>query len=173
MAIVSLFGLTSTNPLVHFRRVTLAHPSVAHSLLLASFPGDSGYRSTLRSFKASDGRSLTGSIRLQGGGFKPPNEWEISAIGNKPMRDLLEILLLTQQTSTTPISLIDEYERALFLDGASNPINWLSGYPVTGPLGYPEGFAAYNVHLDVGSDWWEYRGGGRFALQFSAVEVLG
>jgi hypothetical protein len=172
MAIAHFHGLTPTDPFTRWRRVTLAHPAVPHSLVIAAFQGVQSYQSTLRDWKASDGRSLTGSIRIQGGHYKPPEEWQLAGIFTKTMKDLFEALLAVQNSTATPVSLIDQFEPAIYVTGSMNEPNWLSGYPITGELGYPEGFAAYNVWLNVDANYKTFLSSDRYLVQFSAQQNL-
>lgn len=169
--IAHLQGLTSTNPYTAFKRVTLAHPSAAHSLLLSGFQEAGGYQSSLRDWKVSGGRSLTGGVRVTGAGYKPPEQWQLNAVANKRMVSLFEVLLALQNSTSTPVSLVDEFEKAIYVAGAMNLPAWLAGYPVTGDLGYPEGFAAYNVWLDVDEGYKTFLGADRYLLQFQALQA--
>jgi hypothetical protein len=172
MAIAHLHGLTLTDPFTNWRRVTLAHPAVPHSLLIALFQGEQSYKSTLRNWKSSDGRSLTGSIKIQGGHYKPPEEWQIAGIFSKTMKDLFEALLAVQNSTAIPISLVDQFEPTIYVAGSMNEPSWLSGFPITGEAGYPEGFAAYNVWLDVDANYKTFLAINRYLVQFSAQQNL-
>lgn len=171
MSIAHLFGLTTTHPFTTWRRVTLAHPSIAHSLLITAFPSSEGYKSSLRDFKTSEGRSLTGGVRVTGAGYRPPQQWQISAVVSRQMITLFEALLATQNSSSIPPTLVDEFEQAIHVVGATNEPAWLTGYPVTNTLGYPEGFAAYNVWLDVDADYKTFQSSDRYLLQFQALQA--
>jgi hypothetical protein len=171
MPIAHLFGLTPTHPFATWRRVTLAHPAVAHSLLISVFPGAEGYKSSLRDWQTSDGRSLTGGVRVKGAGYKPPEEWQISATVTRTMIQLFEILLATQNSTAAPVTLVDEFERTTYIAGATREPAWLAGYPVTSALGYPEGYAAYNVWLDVDADYKTFLTPDRYLLQFQALQA--
>jgi hypothetical protein len=132
MAFCHLFGLTTVNPFTAMKYVVLAHSSAPHSLLLGAWPDEKGYQSTLSDWKSTDGRSLSGSLRVQGGSYKPPERWELNAIANKRMVTLFNVLLGLQNVSAVPLSLTDKAEQAVYLAGAMNVPAWLPGYPVTG-----------------------------------------
>lgn len=171
MAIAHLFGLTATHPFTNWRRIMLAHPSVAHALLISSFQEAGGYKSSLRDWKASEGRSLTGGIRIKGAGYKPPEEWQINAVVTRTMVALFEVLLATQNGAAVPLSLVDEFEKTTYISPYMNVPAWLTGSPVTGALGYPEGYAAYNVWVDVDQGYKTMLTSDRYLLQFTALQA--
>lgn len=167
MAIATFFGLQATNPYTDTKLIQLAHPTVPHSLILAEF-GEDGYQSNLQDWAKTDGRSLTGALNVNGQNFKPTYQIQASCTVVEVQLQLLEVLVLAQVSTGVPISLVDRYQKVTLLPGALSSPNWINGSPVTGSLGYLEGYAAYNVWVDLDDNYRKDQGGGWFLAQFVA-----
>lgn len=172
MAIAGVDFYSPTNPVTAFKRIVLAHASVADSLVIHSFPDPTnGYQSSLSGWRKTDGRSLTGALKVQGAGYAPPPEWQISCNATPTMVNVFTAILRAQKYTSIPVSLSDYFEKIEYIAGQMNVPSWLSGYPVTNARGLPEGYAAYNVVLDVDRSYKTIRSNSRILLQFSALQV--
>jgi hypothetical protein len=172
MAIAGVDFFGSINPVTAFKQIQLAHPSVADSLVIHSFPDpNDGYKSSLSGWRKADGRSLTGALKVQGAGYAPPSTWQISANVTPVMITIFTALLKAQKYYSTPVALADLFERIEYIAGQMDEPNWLPGFPITGPRGLPTGYASYNVVLDVDTNYKTSRSNNRFLLQFSALQV--
>lgn len=172
MMYAHLHGLSPTDPFVNWRRLILTRPEIEHILVLAAWADDRGYRSTLQGWKATDGRSLTGGLRIKGVSYKPPEEWEITTIVTATQMTLFNILLATQNVTGEPISLLDLFEPALYVPDLMREPVWMPGQPTINELGYQQGFAAYQARIDVDSGYDSRYGPDRYLLQFSAKQVI-
>lgn len=172
MAIAGVDFYGSTNPVTAMRWVQLSHPSVVDSVLIHAFPDPAnGYQSSLSGWRKSDGRSLTGSLKVQGAGYAPPQEWQINAYATPTMVNVFSALLRAQKYTSTPVTLADKWEKIEYISGQMDVPSWLSGYPVTNARGLPEGYAAYNVVLDVDRNYKQWQTTTWLLLQFSALQV--
>jgi len=84
----------------------LSHPSIADTLVLAQFDSDP-YKRALEGFAQSDGRSLTGSLKIKGGSYAPVSEWNFNLLIKPPQLVLFESLLNLQKQG--PITLQDSF----------------------------------------------------------------
>jgi hypothetical protein len=76
--------------------LTLTAATVADTLVLAEFQ-DSPYSLNREGFSTSDGRSLTGSIRVKNNAYIPPHKWHLAFIINRTQANLFETILLAQK----------------------------------------------------------------------------
>jgi len=84
----------------------LSHPSIADTLVLAQFDSDP-YKRALEGFAQSDGRSLTGGLKIKGGSYAPVSEWNFNLLIKPPQLVLFESLLNLQKQG--PITLQDSF----------------------------------------------------------------
>lgn len=171
MAIAGVNFYSATNPVTAFRRVEITHPAVVDRVLIHSFPDPLvGYKSSLQGWLRTDGRSLSGGLRLQGAGYAPPSDWQISCNATPVMVGVFGQILRAQNDTSTAASLLDYFEKIEYIPGQMAAPTWL-GTPSTNARGYLEGYAAYNVVIDVDRDYKTLRSADRYLLQFSALQA--
>ncbi len=102
-------GLTPTNQYLspQTSHIVLSHPSLTDQLLLAEHD-DKPYENYRVGQTRSNGRSLLGSIRLQGDNWKK-DQWECNFIAKSAQVVLFEQLLQAQQDSTLSVTLLDRW----------------------------------------------------------------
>jgi hypothetical protein len=166
-----LWGLTSDNPFPAYKSVTLAHPDLPHALLITGWQDEQGYRSTLQNLSATNGRSLTGALRVTGGGYLPPHRWQFSMFGSALMQELFELLLRVQAASPTPIGLSDRVTRVPYLSAVMPTPAWLPGSPTPSLLGHSAGFTAWNCQVTVDEQYAIQVAPDRYLLQFQAEQI--
>lgn len=161
----SLAGLATDRFLV------LSHPSSAHSLALTEM-GESGYSSSLTGFLTSDGRTVTGGTRVQGGGYQPKQQWSITeCICNELQLRMFESLVALQTSTGVGLSLQDSFEKYQYQAGVTELPVWLAGSPTTNVIGLQEGYTIWQVFVDVDGNYKTFLGNGRYILQFTASAV--
>jgi len=84
----------------------LSHPLSADALVLSQFDSDP-YKRALEGFAQSDGRSLTGSLKIKGGSYAAVAEWSFNLLIKPPQLVLFESLLNLQKQG--PITLQDSF----------------------------------------------------------------
>jgi hypothetical protein len=144
MSFVHFNGTTATNTTpTTTANLILGHSTVPDYLVLAEFLSGDPYQRGLEGMPQSDGRSLTGVVRVGGGGHTPKRRWDCTFAVKIPQLDLFNQLIATQSSSALAIVLQDNFV----------------------------GTAQYPVWLDVGPqyattaqslDWW--------ILQFTALQ---
>lgn len=158
----SLSGFTSDRFLV------LSHPSASNSLVITEF-GESGYNSTITNFLTSDGRTVQGTTRVQGGGYFPKQQWEIQeCIVNDLQLKMFDALLALQTSTGVAMSLQDSFSKYQYIPGTTELPVWVSGSPTTNVLGFSEGYTVWNAFVDVDSGYKTFIGSERYLLQFTA-----
>ena len=166
---VSLIG--SLAGLATDRFLVLSHPSSAHSLVLTEM-GESGYSSSLTGFLTSDGRTVTGGTRVQGGGFAPKQQWEIKeCIVNELQLRMFESLVALQTSTGVGLSLQDSFEKYQYQSGVTELPIWLTGSPITNVIGLQEGYTIWQVFIDVDGNYKTFIGNQRYLLQFTASAI--
>ena len=88
--------------------LVLAHPAVADALVLGQFQSQP-YQRNLVGLNKSDGRSLTGNLKITGPRYAPSPKWEINVICKPPQIELFEQLLEAQRITDQAISLVDRF----------------------------------------------------------------
>jgi len=150
------------------RYLLLSHPLSSHAVALTEF-GESGFERTLTGFLGSDGRTISGAIKIIGGGYLPKQQWQIKeCIVNNTQLKLFESLLALQSSSKIGMVLWDSWDLYQLIPNSTIPPTWLSGSPVTNELGYSEGYTAWNVFVDVDEGFKKFIGNKRNLLQFVA-----
>ncbi len=106
---ITFDGAVATNQylLPQASHIVLSHPSLTDSLLLAEHD-DKPYENYRVGQTRSNGRSLLGSIRLQGNNWKK-DQWECNFIAKSAQVVLFEQLIQAQQDDILPVTLIDRW----------------------------------------------------------------
>ena len=165
---VSLVG--SLAGLATDRFLVLSHPSSTHSLVLTEM-GESGYSSSLTGFLTSDGRTVTGGTRVQGGGYQPKQQWSITeCIVNELQLRMFESLVALQTSTGVGLSLQDSFEKYQYQAGVTELPTWV-GSPVTNALGILEGYTVWQVFIDIDGNYKTFIGNQRYLIQFVASAV--
>lgn len=124
--------------------LVLSHPSIVDQLLLAEHD-DRPYENYRTGQTRSNGRSLLGSIRLQGGNWKK-DRWECNFLVKSAQVVLFEQIVQAQQDDNLPAILVDR---------------WIDGTVITKYV-WIEIDRQY-LSLVAGNSW--------FRLQFQVLEV--
>ncbi len=111
---ITFDGLTPFNQYLspQVSHLVLSHPTLEDQLLLAEHD-DKPYENYRVGQTRSNGRSLLGSIRLQGDNWKK-DQWECNFIVKSAQVVLFDQLIQAQQDSTLSVTLLDYW-----IDGAA------------------------------------------------------
>jgi hypothetical protein len=111
MSFIHWGGTSPTNPnsSLSTAHLILAHPTVSDYLVLAEFLSGDPYQQGLEGMPQSDGRSLTGVLRVVGGNHSPKRRWDCTFAVKLPQLDLFNQLIAAQSSSTVPIVLQDNF----------------------------------------------------------------
>lgn len=142
MSFVTYDGIVAANPHAGTQtyHLLLAIASLTDTLILSEF-GDNPYQYWREGYPKSEGRSMTGGIRITGS-HPPKRRWDLAFHATDAMAALFEGIL-GAQSPTQPTTMVDAW---------SAPGN-------------------YSVWLDVADKWRTPIGAGIHLLQFSAREV--
>jgi hypothetical protein len=128
-----LFGQSSpSNPLTSTEaHLQIAHPSVPDTLILREYKEGTlpCQRKKMGYLRAGDDRSLTGSLVLTGNRSHLKDEWQADFLITRSQVQLFESLILAQQNSAIPLTLIDRFgmldEKLVWVDLDGQ---WLTPY---------------------------------------------
>lgn len=106
---VTYEGAFATNPLAGGSTLylLLAAVGVADTLVLSEFV-DNPYELRKEGFDRSDGRSLTGSLRIKGNNFVVTRRWDCNFVINQAQLDLFD-QILTAQKAEQPVTISDYF----------------------------------------------------------------
>jgi hypothetical protein len=166
-----LENLTTTDNYTDSKRVIITHPNVTHQLLLTEF-GDGVYNPDWENFTSTDGRSISGGLKLIGGSYPPPKRIQVSVTINELQLSLFDEIKIKQDYLKTPCTIQDKFKPITYIAGAMNAPTWLSGSPTTNAIGQSVGYAAFLVWVDTDSNYAQDLGSGMYRLQFTAKQSL-
>ena len=167
MAFVSNSGVTATNTNTPGspEHLVISHEDVAHSLILCELPDEDGYAGNMQSTVASNGRTLSASLRLNGLFDSNRRVWNCTFVVTEQQMKLFELLIHTQQSSRKPCSIVD------FAVQAQNAQTYAIA-PTTDALGIESGWGAYNVWIDTDQNYKSpFAGHRQWLLQFQAESI--
>jgi hypothetical protein len=96
-------GTFAINPLTVESCVLLSCTGIADTLVLSEFATDQPYDLLVEGFDRSDGRSLTGSLRLKGNDYTPTRIWLLSFVASAAQLVLFRSILTVQATEQVTI----------------------------------------------------------------------
>lgn len=112
MSFVAYEGTFASNPLAGGSTLylLLASAGVADTLVLSEFL-DAPYEVRKEGFDRSDGRSLTGSLRIKGSNYPTTRRWDCNYVVNQAQLDLFE-QILSAQKAEQPVTISDYFAPA-------------------------------------------------------------
>jgi hypothetical protein len=96
-------------PGVGTAHIVLAAAGVVDTLLLMEFQGDNPREVVREGYDKSDGRSLTGSIKVKGNQYNPTKIWHCAFVVNRTQINLFESMLAAQRGGGQ-VALTDNWE---------------------------------------------------------------
>jgi hypothetical protein len=91
-------GAFATNPITAEQGcVLIACTGIANTLVLSEFATDQPYETLFEAFTRSDGRGLTGSLRLKGNNYPPTRIWVLNFVVSAAQLELFRSILATQR----------------------------------------------------------------------------
>jgi hypothetical protein len=163
MAFVGLDFAEIVNPITTFRHVLISHPSVPDVLVLHVMEDPNGYQNDYLGFNKSDGRTLTGRLKVNGSSYFPKPQWNLGYYCNDRMLSLFIELLRFQRIS--PVSFVDNFEKVEFIPGQMHLPVWY-GSPTVNTTGRTEGYVLYHAMIDVDANFKTHKRPGRIFIQF-------
>jgi len=105
----------------------------------------------------SDRRSSYGGLVVQGDNRRDAQTYTLSSDCNYYQKEQLRVIKLRQDksflTTPQPVTIEDRFNKVTYDSSTMAAPTWLSGFPVTGLLGFPEGCIAYSAFLEFGDGW--------------------
>jgi hypothetical protein len=102
-------GTFATNPITAEQScVLISCTGIPDTLVLSEFATDQPYESLFEGFTRSDGRGLTGSLRLKGNNYPPTRIWALNFVVSAAQLELFRSILAAQRSQQ--VSIEDRWE---------------------------------------------------------------
>ncbi len=102
-------GAFATNPITSEQGcVLISCAGIPNTLVLSEFATDQPYENLFEGFTRSDGRSLTGSLRLKGNNYPPTRIWALNFVVSAAQLELFRSILAIQRLQQ--VSIEDRWE---------------------------------------------------------------
>jgi hypothetical protein len=103
-------GSFSVNPIDSFVGQIILGAATGDQLVLSEFSAEP-YARGLEGFDRSNGRSLAGSLKIEGNNYSPRLVWQLNFVVTTVQKELFELMQSNQITA--PITLVDRWQSAM------------------------------------------------------------